>query len=277
METENHLFLKADTANLVHRLENQIKELTEANERLQNLERQRAQFFNVISHELRTPFTPIRGYIDLLRKGALGSLTPPQQQALAVISESLNNALRLLDDLLDLSKLNATGLTLSPELFPIKELLAEVVKTGKTYVENSTVAFETDIPDDLPLIFGDKDRLRQVILKLLNMAVKFTPEGEITLSARVNEDKLVIRVKDTGLGLLPAEIPQVFDEFWQNPDMHDIGLGTGLGLAISKSLIEAHQGEIWIESEKGSGTTVSFSIPVTEARGHAKKQMLAGQ
>jgi signal transduction histidine kinase len=269
-EAEERTFLKAHTADLVQKLEGRVRELGEANQQLQEanrqlqeIDRQRAHFFNIVSHELRTPFTPIRGYIDLLASGAMGPLAPKQQQALDIIRVNLKNALRLLDDLLDLSKLKSTGISLSMELFSTQELLDEIAKTGKSYVENSVVSFETDIAPDLPFIYGDKGRLRQVILNLLNNAVKFTDEGSITLIAKVAENGLIIRVKDTGSGLLPEEIPHVFNEFWQSKDIHGTGIGTGLGLAICKYLIEAHHGKIWLESEKDVGTTVSVVIPLS--------------
>ncbi len=261
-ETEERAFMKAHSADLVEKLERRVRELAEANQQLQELDRQRAHFFNVVSHELRTPFTPIRGYVDLLRDGALGPLTPHQQRAVDVISVNLKNALRLLDDLLDLSKLKSTGISLNFEPFPAEELLAEVEKVGRAYVENSVVVFETVIPASLPVINGDKGRIRQVILNLLTNAAKFTDEGKITLAASITNSNLVISVKDSGCGLLPEEIPQVFDEFWQSKDIHGTGIGTGLGLAISKYLIEAHQGRIWMTSEKHVGTTVTFELPV---------------
>jgi signal transduction histidine kinase len=147
------------------------------------------------------------------------------------------------------------------EIFSVQELLDEIAKVGRAFVENRTVNFETHIADNLPLIFGDKDRIRQIVLNLLNNAVKFTDEGNIMLSAKIEQGMLVVSIKDTGSGLLPEEIPRVFDEFWQSKDIHGIGIGTGLGLAISKYLVEAHDGKIWLESEKGVGTTVSFMIP----------------
>lgn len=269
---EEHTLLKAHTADLVQKLEKRVRELAEtnqqlqeANKQLQEIDRQRAHFFNVISHELRTPFTPIRGYIDLLKDGAMGPLTRQQQQAVEVVSVNLKNALRLLDDLLDLSKLKSTGITLAPELFHIKDLLDELAKSGRAYVENSNVTFEIDFDKVLPVIYGDKGRIRQVILNLLNNAAKFTDAGSITLMAKVKGEKIIIGVKDTGSGLLPDEIPHVFNEFWQSQDIHGTGIGTGLGLAISKYLIEAHEGRIWLESEKGLGTTVAFEIPIATA------------
>lgn len=261
-ETEEHTFLKAHTADLVTKLEKRVRELAQANARLQEIDRQRAHFFNVVSHELRTPFTPIKGYVELLRDGVMGPLNPQQQQAVNVISDNLKNALRLLDDLLDLSKLKASGITLKPELFSAKELLDDVARSGKAYVEKSTVTFNTNIAQELPLVYGDMGRIRQVILNLLNNAAKFTDDGSITLSAHANQQKLTVSVKDTGSGLLPEEIPHVFNEFWQSQDIHGTGIGTGLGLAISKYLIEAHDGKIWLDSKKGEGTTVSFEIPV---------------
>jgi signal transduction histidine kinase len=110
------------------------------------------------------------------------------------------------------------------------------------------------------------------VLNLLNNAAKFTDEGSITLIAKVDRDMLVVRVKDTGSGLLPEEIPQVFNEFWQSKDIHGTGIGTGLGLAISKYLIEAHKGRIWLESEKGVGTIVSFEIPILAGEVMAKSK-----
>ncbi|HET9432157.1 MAG TPA: HAMP domain-containing sensor histidine kinase, partial [Chitinophagaceae bacterium] len=216
------------------------------------------------SHELRTPFTPIRGYIDLLANGAMGPLTPRQQQAIDIVSTNLKNALRLLDDLLDLSKLKSSSISLSMEIFSIQELLDDIAKVGNAFVENRAISFETDIASDLPPIYGDKGRLRQVIINFLNNAAKFTEEGRIILGAEIEQDMLIVSVKDTGIGMLPEEIPHVFKEFWQSKDIHGTGMGTGLGLAISKYLIEAHNGRIWLESEKGVGTTVSFVIPISK-------------
>ena len=270
-EIEAHEYLKAHAADVVQKLEERVRELAQkndqleaANAQLKEIDHQRAKFFNVVSHELRTPFTPIRGYIDLLSDGAMGPLNPQQQMAVEIIANNLSNALRLLDDLLDLSKLKASGITLSPELFQPNEMLNEVAKSGRAFVEKSKVEFNADIAPNLPMLYGDKGRIRQVILNLLNNAAKFTDEGSITLVASSDQDKVVFRVKDTGLGLLPEEIPQVFTEFWQSDDMHGTGIGTGLGLAISKYLVQAHRGKIWLESEKGVGTTVSFTIPVAE-------------
>lgn len=266
------------SAGSVQELESRVKELTEANQhlqetvqRLQEIDRQRAHFFNVVSHELRTPFTPIRGYIDLLANGAMGSLTSQQQQAVNVVSINLKNALRLLDDLLDLSKFKSTGISLALKIFSAQELLDEIARVGKAFVENRAVNFEANIAANLPFVYGDKDRLRQVILNLLNNATKFTDEGSITLGARIEQEMLLISVKDSGSGLLPEEIPHVFKEFWQSKDIHSAGVGTGLGLAISKYLVEAHNGKIWLESEKGVGTTVSFSIPTKETDNKIEK------
>ncbi|HXW00593.1 MAG TPA: response regulator, partial [Anaerolineae bacterium] len=179
-EAEERTFLKAHTADLVKKLESRVRELAEANQhlqeanhQLQEIDRQRAHFFNVVSHELRTPFTPIRGYIDLLRDGVMGPLAPRQQQAVNIVSINLKNALRLLDDLLDLSKLKSTGIALLPELFSAQELLDEIAKTGKAYVTNNSVTFETDIDPDLPSVYGDKGRIRQVVLNLLELMISF--------------------------------------------------------------------------------------------------------
>jgi signal transduction histidine kinase len=271
-ETEQHTYLKVHTADIVEQLEARVRELAESNQqlqkanaRLQEIDQQRAKFFNVVSHELRTPFTPIRGYIDLLRDGAMGALTPPQKKAIDIVASNLDSALRLLDDLLDLSKLKASGITLSAQQFSAQDLLEEVAQSGRAYVENSSqVDFKTETDPNLPNLYGDKGRIRQVIMNLLNNAVKFTDKGSITLVAKSDEDNVIFRIKDTGQGLLPEEIPQVFNEFWQSDDIHGTGIGTGLGLAISKYLIQAHNGKIWLDSEKGVGTTVSFTIPITQ-------------
>lgn len=259
------------STDIIKQLEAKIDELTETNQRLQQangrlqeLDRQRAKFFNVVSHDLRTPFTPIRGYIDLLRDGAMGELNTKQQQAVNIVAENLKNALRLLDDLLDLSKLQMNGITLSLELFSVQDLLGEVTKSGKAYVENRDVVFEVEIQDELPPIYGDVGRIRQVLFNLLNNAAKFTDRGCIKLIAKSEQDEITIQVKDTGSGLLPEEIPRVFTEFWQSDTIRANGIGTGLGLAISQHLIQAHKGRIWLESEKEVGTTVSFVLPVAK-------------
>ena len=125
--------------------------------------------------------------------------------------------------------------------------------------------FEVEIQDDLPPIFGDVGRIRQVLLNLLNNAAKFTDRGCIKLIAKAEQDEVTIQVKDTGSGLLPEEIPRVFTEFWQSDSIRANGIGTGLGLAISQHLIQAHKGRIWLESQKEVGTTVSFALPVAKA------------
>ncbi len=261
----------AHSANMLRQLELRVEELTrqneqlrQENEQLQDLDQRRSKFFSVVSHDLRTPFTPIRGYLDLVRDGAMGELNPKQRHAINIVSDNLKNALRLLDDLLDLSKLQAKGISLSLELFSIRELLEEMDRSGKTYVEKNDVEFKMEVADDLPLIRGDRKRIRQVILNLLNNAAKFTDHGSITLIAKADENNVTICVKDTGSGLMPEEIPQVFDEFWRSETIRASGLGTGLGLAISRHLVQAHKGKIWLESEKGVGTTISFTIPIAK-------------
>ena len=278
-DSEAHTYLKAHTAEIVEQLEGRVRELAEtnqqlqmANARLEEIDKQRAKFFSIISHELRTPFTPIRGYIDLLRDGAMGPLAPKQQKAIDIVATNLNNALTLLDDLLDLSKLKASGITLSPQVFSVQALVEELVKSGRAYVENTEIEFRSDIATDLPDIYGDKGRIRQILLNLLNNATKFTDHGSITLITELEPDQIVFRVKDTGTGLLPEEIPQVFNEFWQSEDIHGTGIGTGLGLAISRYLVQAHNGKIWLESEKGIGTTVSFTIPITQGEFNEKNR-----
>lgn len=241
---------------LISELENQIQALTAANQRLQQIDQQRAHFLSAVSHDLRTPFTPIRGYLDLLRDGALGPLNLQQQHAVNIINDNLQNALALLDDLLTLSKLQTQGITLSPESFSAQALLEEIIclyNTGQ---------LKTNIAPDLPQIYGDREQLRQAILTLLNSAIRFNKEGPVALSAWKETGRLIISIQDKSLGLLPPEIPGIFDTFWQITEIEGFNIGTGLGLALSKHLVEAHQGRLCLENTHNEETRFLFEIPV---------------
>lgn len=243
------------------------KELEQQSEELKKLDRLKADFISTVSHELRTPLTIIRQGVSLLQRKTLGEVNEKQSEILADVIESVERLVSITNDILDISKLEAAKVKLNKAEVAASELMVKLIKQFQIKAQLKDIALAADFPEDLPSLFGDKDKLIQVGVNLIENAIKFTPPGgKIIISARAAGDFVQLAIADTGVGISKEDAARLFDKFQQFGRKDGPGeKGTGLGLAISKQIVELHEGTIWVESEMGKGSTFYVTIPKHEA------------
>jgi signal transduction histidine kinase len=246
-------------------------------EQLQELERLRAEFVSVASHELKTPLSVIKGYAALLRDGIYGEVPEEQEKVLASIGDQSDRLGRLIQQLLDVSRFEAGGVRLHIQEIDAASFLQDLTVSFEALAVQNEIDFRLVAPPDLPPIHGDPDRLNEVVGNLLSNAFKFTPRGgRIRLGAhaevRGEADGVCIEVKDTGVGIPAEKLPRIFEKFYQvENDAQPLSVGSGLGLAISREITEAHGGTITAESRPGHGTTFRVFVPSTPPRAEAER------
>jgi signal transduction histidine kinase/HAMP domain-containing protein len=237
----------------------------------QELERadlMKSQFLASMSHELRTPLNAIINFTQLIAMGVAGPVTEDQLTMLNTSLSSSKHLLQLINDVLDISKIQAGKLSLyieedvnlNDEIQAVVDMAEPLLQKQNATLEQP-IRFIQDIDDSLPLIACDRRRIRQVLLNLLSNAIKFTEQGSITLSAKKREEEFVFAVMDTGPGIPQEMQAHIFEPFVQASDDIKHAQGTGLGLHISRSLVQAHGGDLWVESKLGEGTTIFFTLP----------------
>jgi signal transduction histidine kinase/DNA-binding response OmpR family regulator len=243
----------------------------EAINEMRELDRLKTQFLANMSHELRTPLNSIIGFSRVILKGIDGPVSDLQEQDLSAIYNSGQHLLRLINDILDLSKIDAGKMELAFDDVNIVELLQSVVPTVSGLMKEKPISLVQNIQPDIPIVRADAMRLRQVLINLLSNAAKFTEEGTITLAAEVvtkagGQSEVIVRVTDTGPGIAPEDRKKLFQPFSQvdASPTRKTG-GTGLGLSISRRLIELHGGQIDVISEVGKGSTFYFTLPLPKA------------
>lgn len=224
----------------------------------------RSRFFASMSHELRTPINALVGYNQLLQQGMFGDLSEKQQTVVESIGRASSHLLELINDVLDISKIEAGKIEVTPEQTDVVELLRDTLASVRPQAEEKDLALEVDAPEALPLV-TDPARVRQILLNLISNAVKFTDSGRVGLAVRQDESGEVVRidVSDTGPGIPPEHRQRIFEEFEQVPASVAHG-GTGLGLPISKRLAELLGGSLTLESEPGVGSTFTLTLPAVE-------------
>ncbi len=241
------LFAEAEQARVVAENANSVK----------------SEFLAAMSHELRTPLNGILNFTQFVATGMMGPVNDRQKELLNKATANGEHLLSLINDVLDISKIESGSLKLfmQPNI-DVQLILDEVVATGQSMLQGKPVALVTDIDEDLPTIMADARRIRQILLNLVSNACKFTEEGRVTLTAHCQHDELLFMVKDTGPGIAPDEQATVFEVFGQTQIGLKRGEGIGLGMPISKRLAEALGGRLWLESAPGSGSTFYVSLPV---------------
>jgi two-component system NtrC family sensor kinase len=230
---------------------------------LKDLDRIKSEFVTTVSHDLRSPLTAILGYVELIERA--GSVNDQQREFIRRVRLSVDHMTRLVADLLDLGRIEA-GLDASLEVTPISVLARYALDGLRSAAEVKQQKVETVLPDDLPMVRGDPYRLRQMIGNLVENAIKYTPAGgQIVVAAVVEGDQVILRVSDSGPGIPAADQPYIFDRFFRASNVPDDTGGTGLGLSIVKSIVDTHQGRIWVDSELGRGTIFTVVLPRADA------------
>jgi len=240
-----------------------IRDITERRKvenELKKSERLKTEFMNIVAHELKSPVTPIKGYLDLIISDKKAS-----EQTKSWAKVSLRNAerlLKLVNDILDVSRLDTDTMRFDMEKLDIIQVLNEISEDMRPAIESKKLKLITNIPKDLPNIIGDKFRLSQVFKNLFTNAIKFTDNGSITVEAEKKKDSILIVFKDTGIGISKDELKKIFNKFYQAYTGDDRkNEGTGLGLYICKEIVQKHNGEIWVESEIGKSSQFYVKLP----------------
>jgi len=230
------------------------------------LDRMKSAFVASVSHELRTPLVAIEKSISLILDRTTGPITENQEQFLSIAQRNLKRLTHLINDLLDLSKLEAGKMSFSPAPDSVEKIIDESIEGLFTWANTKSISIQRNISSGLPEVNVDHNRIVQVLVNLIGNAIKFTPHnGVITVSAGLSAegDSIEISVKDTGIGIPPEHLDKVFDKFYQVSERSVTDItGTGIGLSIAKEIVQWHGGKIWAESEKGMGAKFTFTLPL---------------
>ena len=225
--------------------------------------RHKSQFLANMSHELRTPLNAILGYAELILDNIYGDMPQRMRGVLERVQSNGKHLLGLINDVLDLSKIEAGQLTLSLDDYSIGEVVQNVVTVVEPLATEKSLALNVELPNDLPTAHGDQRRLTQVLLNLVGNAIKFTDSGEIAIKVAVGDGVYTLSVRDTGPGIDPADQNRIFEEFQQaDSSSTKTKSGTGLGLSISQRIVSMHGGRIWVKSAPGRGSTFFVKVPV---------------
>jgi signal transduction histidine kinase len=257
--------VKRYAAELEQRVAQRTTELKVAMEKAQEADRLKSAFLATMSHELRTPLNSIIGFTGIILQGLAGPLNAEQAKQLGMVQNSARHLLALINDVLDISKIEAGQFETVSEPFDVHDVVDRAIQTVAPLADRKGLKLVARVAPEVGHITSDRRRFEQILLNLLNNAVKFTDQGEVRIECRIDEGRLATRVMDTGMGIRPEDMGKLFQVFQQI----DTGLtrqqeGTGLGLSICKRLVEMLGGQIWTESEWGKGSTFTFTLPIGE-------------
>jgi signal transduction histidine kinase len=242
-------------------------EIQDKSRQLEEASKHKSQFLANMSHELRTPLNAILGYTELILDNLYGDTPTKMRDVLDRIQKNGKHLLGLINDVLDLSKIEAGQLSLALTDYSLKDVVQSVFSAVEPLASEKKLGFKIEVPQKLPSGRGDERRLTQVLLNLVGNAIKFTDKGEIAIKAAAQNGAFTVAVRDTGPGIAEVDREKIFEEFQQaDSSVTRKKGGTGLGLAISRRIIEMHGGRLWVESDLGRGSTFSFTVPVTVDR-----------
>lgn len=216
-------------------------------------------FISIVSHELRTPVALIKGYVSTLRRDDAQWDRAIVEDSLAIIEEEADRLARMIDDLLDASRLQAGGMALNQADVSLPHLAERLANRFRTQTSRHTIL--TDFPENFPIIMADEKRLAQVLSNLLSNAIKYAPEGEIRIHGQVLPDQVIVCVQDQGPGINPGDLPHIFDRFYRADQAIRKTKGAGLGLYLARAIVQAHGGRIWADPKAATGARICFSLP----------------
>lgn len=244
-------------------------ELADANSRLRELASMREEFLALTTHDLRSPLSVISGVISFFTSGRLGEMTPEQQHMVKMMERNTHSLIELVNDLLDASKLESGTIKLDVAPLDLREAIREVHETMGALAHEKEIRLEEDLPDDLPRVLADRQKIHRVLVNLISNALKFTGKGgTVRTKARGDGSVVSVSVADTGVGIQAEDVARLFDKYEQARSRSTRGeKGTGLGLYITKQLVELHGGQIGVTSAPGAGSTFTFTLPEGSSEG----------
>jgi len=234
-------------------------------QKLEELDQMKQDFVSNVTHELRSPLTSLRGYVEFLLRGDAGALNEEQTEQLIVVKNNAARLAKFIDNLLDVAKIEASKTELHPESVSLQKLCREMLVLFRPQAHEKNIEFAGAVPENVSPVWADADKTSEILINLLSNAFKFTPpQGRVTLSASDEGELVHVSVRDTGIGIPAASLQSVFNKFEQVKPTEGLvrkTKGTGLGLTIVKGFVEAQQGKVWLESQLNVGTTVHFTLP----------------
>ncbi len=244
------------------------KELEKRNAELKKLDQLKSDFISIASHELRTPLTNAREAIRLVLDRTVGGINEKQDKVLVIAGDNIDRLVRIVNDLLDVSKIEAGKVELRKELINIKNVIDRAISSFETKLKDKGLELRMSLPEKGFDVYADSDKVTQVITNLVSNAIKHTKKGYIEILVEEKADEITCSVFDTGIGIAKEDLGRVFNKFEQfgrrdEPDER----GAGLGLSIAKGLVEMHRGSIWVESEVGKGSKFVFTLPKNLSEG----------
>ena len=256
------------------RLKDFADKLEKANQELRKIDAMKSEFVSVASHELRTPLAAIKNSVQLMLSGKTGEINENQVKFLSMAERNINRLTNILNDLLNLSKIESGKIELKFEDIELKGIIELTASSLRIQADGKSIQIEVEVPEQIPAVYGDPEKIEQILTNIIGNSIKFTAEGgKILITAKLLSPEkeggprhtVAVYVKDTGIGIPPEHLEPIFEKFHQvEGSLHRSVSGTGLGLAITKGLVEAHQGKIWVESEVGKGSTFTFTLPISE-------------
>jgi signal transduction histidine kinase/GGDEF domain-containing protein len=255
------------------RLKDFADQLERANQELRRVDAMKSEFVSVASHELRTPLAAIKNAVQLMLSGKTGEINENQTKFLSMAERNINRLTNILNDLLNLSRIESGKIELNFQNVTLERIIELTASSLRPQADGKSIQIEVEVPEQIPAVYGDPEKIEQILTNLIGNSIKFTDEGgKILVTAKHLPkekeggygDSVAVSVKDTGIGIPLEHLESIFEKFHQvEGSLHRSVSGTGLGLAITKGLVEAHQGKIWVESEVEEGSTFTFTLPIS--------------
>ncbi len=249
------------------KVKERTKQLAQALEQVEEINQKKSEFISAVSHELRTPLTSIKGYAAILIAGKIGEIPDTVKERLAKINSHSDNLVSLINNLLDIARIESGRVEMKFALHPVKPMVDNVADLLTPQIKDKDIKLIVTVPDDIKEVYVDISQAERVFINLLSNAIKFTPKsGTITIAAlpEINMGFVTFEVTDTGIGIPAEDLKKLFNEFYRvDNEINQNVKGTGLGLTLAKNIVEAHHGKIDVKSKVGVGTTFSFTLPLS--------------